>query len=338
MGLHFCQRQAPQSVETCAAPGGHTRLLRPDKHAQHAVIAGAVGTGKSTAVRKAILQLEEPKGAVYFLPPTMLFGFSSALANALGYNRPAGWADRVANFFTGESKPPPAVAPTTSEPHATWMRLEPCLVKAAARYRAKHGAPPVLVLDAMDLVAKEDPSFFLEVQDFARRCADTGILRVVLVVSEGRGLPLLQSLSTDTRAGVIYEVGDVSDNEATEWLTKNYNLDAARAAALVDTVAGGRLWMLSNYGASSRSVDAISRELDIQTGVDLLHVGLRPDAPLFRALLSANAIATGKAHALLPGAKLQQLLSRNILSAHPDGTYTFHDRHVLRYMVRAGQR
>ena len=35
--------------------------------------------------------------------------------------------------------------------------------------------------------------------------------------------------------------------------------------------------------------------------------------------------------------KVQELLRLNILLAHPDGTYSFHDRHVTRFMQRAGR-
>ena len=314
-----------------------TKLLQPNEKAQYAVIVGAAGTGKSTAVRSAVRSLFERKGAVYFLPPTLLTSFSSELASVLGYYRPIRWADRVVRLVTGETKEGVQTlgSPLTAEPQATWSVLEPCLVKAAARYRAKHGKPAALVLDGMDLVSKKDPSFFLKMQDFAKKCADAGILSVVLVFSDGRALPLLQSSSAITRAGIIYEVGDVSDIDASVWLSKEYNVEAERAAKLVDSVAGGRFPLLIMCGTSSKSVDAISRELDVKVREGLREVGVRPNAPLFRALLTMKAIAIDEAHELLPKAKVQELLNLNILSAHPDSTYTFHDRHVMRFMERA---
>jgi hypothetical protein len=332
----FFKDRLPNRVERAQLHKDITQLLRPDEKAQYAVIVGAVGAGKSTAVRKAILELEEPKGAVYFLPPTLLIGFSSALANALGYYRPAGWADRAVRFFTGGTKGEAAAPRGTAEPQATWSVLEPCLIKAAARYCAMHGAPPVLVLDAMDLVAKADPSFFLTMQDFAKKCADMGILRVVLVCSDdGRALPLLQASSAITRADVIYEVGDISDEDATAWLETDYKMERSRAEALVDTVAGGRFPLLLMCGASPKSVDAISEEVAGKTELDLWTAGVSPTAPLFRAMLPVNRIEMPAAQHLLPESKLQALLSSNILSAHADRTYTFHDRHVERFVQRA---
>ena len=232
--------------------------------------------------------LEKPKGVVYVLPPTLLSGFSSALADALGYRRPVAWASRVVRLFTGEIKQ--AGTPPASEPHATWHALEPCLVRAAELYTSKHGVPPVLVLDDMDLVAKKDPEFFVKMQDFAKKCADTGMLSVMLVVSDGRVLPLLQSSSAITRAGDICEVGDISDEEARGLLSKMYSVKDADAAALVDQVAGGRFPLLMKCGLSSKSLDAISRELDIKVEEDLQQVGMPPTAPLFCKLLSSSRI------------------------------------------------
>ena len=259
--------------------------------------------------------LKEPKGVVYFLPPTLLSGFPSALADTLGCRRPV----------------------ATSEPHATWQALEPCILKAAELYTTKHGVPPVLVLDGMDLVAKEDPAFFLKMQDFAKKSADMGTLNVMFVISNGHALPLLQSSSAITRAGVIYEVGDISDEEATKWLIKEYAVNDTKAAALVHQIAGGCFPLLTMCGISKKSVGAISEELDTKTEEDLQQAGVSPDALLFRSLLSLKRIKRNKALEMLPEAQVQELLSLNILFAHPDRTYSLHDRHVERFMERRSQ-
>ena len=228
--------------------------------------------------------------------------------------------------------------PTISEPHATWQALEPCLVRAAELYTSKHGVSPVLVLDGMDLVAKENPEFFVKMQNFAKKCADTGTLSVMLVNGDGRALQLLQSSSAITRAGVICEVGDISDEEARSLLSNTYSVkDVDRAAALVDQVAGGRFPLLTMCGMSKKSLDAISEELDTKTEEDLQQAGVSPDALLFRSLLSLKRIKRNKAHEMLPKARVQELLSLNILLAHPDRTYTFYDRHVENFMARRFQ-
>ena len=328
--LPFRGDRSPNMIPRTQLQADLAKMMQPGGTTRYAVVVGAAGTGKSTAVRKAVRDLEPPWGAVYFLPPTLVAGFSPALAEALGFYRPLRWADRLVRLFSGEIKEA-AAPPPASEPHATWRTLEPFIIKAAARYVDKHGVAPVLVLDAMENVAKDDPAFFLKVQDLAKKCADMKILRVVLVFSDGRALPLLQSSSAITRASDIYEVGDVSDKEAAVWLESEYKVEPERAAEIVDTVAGGRFPLLAMCGESSRPLAAISHELDDQTRVHLQRAGVGASDPLIAALLSAGRIDQDRAHELLSELKTMELLSANILSAHPDRTYSFHDRHVARF-------
>ena len=315
-----------------------TRLLQPDDYAQYAVVVGAAGTGKSTAVRRAAAALGYPKGVVYSLCSTLLAGFSSQLAVSLGYRHPIRWADRLVRLLTGETREEVSSPPLTAEPHATWQRLEPCLVAAAQRYRAKHGASAVLVLDGLDLVAKEDPRFFALLQDFAKKCADMRILHLVLVFSDGLALPMLQSSSAFTRAGTTLEVGDLSDAEATSGLVSQLGVEPARARALVQSVAGGRFPLLLAAAASTQPLDAMRRQLDVQTRVSLRRAGVRADARLLRLLRSSGRVSADQAEALMPLHHISELLARNILSVHPDRTYTFHDRAVQCFFERAGVR
>jgi hypothetical protein len=315
-----------------------TQLLRPDEYAQYAVVVGAAGTGKSTAVRRAVAALGQPKGVVYFLCSTLLTGFSSELAASLGYRRPIGWAGRLVRLLTGETREEVSSPPLTAEPHATWQRLEPILVSAAQLYYAKHGKPAVLVLDGLDQVAKEDARFFAKLQDFAKKCADMRILRLVLVFSDGLALPMLQSSSAFTRAGIVLEVGDLSDAEATSWLVSQLGVQPQRAQELVQSVTGGRFPLLLAAAASSQSLDAMRRQRDVQTRVSLRRAGVRADARLLRLLCSAGCVSADQAEALMPLGQIEQLLARNILSVHPDRMYTFHDRAVECFFMQAAQR
>ena len=315
-----------------------TRMLRPGDYAQYAVIVGAAGTGKSTAVRTAIAALEKPKGVVYYLCSTLLIGFSSDLATSCGYYCPIRWADRLVRLLTGESKAEASAPPVTSEPHATWQRLEPRLIAAAQRYRAKHGAPAVLVLDGLDLVAKEDAAFFTKLQDFAKKCADMRILRLVLVFSDGCALPMLQSSSAFTRAGRVLEVGDLSDADALQWLVQTLRVEPQRAQTLVQTVAGGRFPLLLSAAASEEPLDAMRRTLDVQTRLSLRRAGVAADARLLRALRSQRVVGADEAETMMQRDVIERLLAYNILSVHPDRTYTFHDRHVEYFFDTAARR
>jgi hypothetical protein len=303
---------------------------------RYVVIVGAAGTGKSTAVRRAVRALPAPKGTIYFLAPSSVSCFSTELAHAVGHYRTARWADACLRLVTGETKeeaPPPAAA---AEPHATWNVLRLSILRAAKRYLDAHGEPPTLVLDGMDLVARRDVDFFLELQDFAKLCADKGILRLVFVFSDGRALPLLQASSAFTRARAVYEVCDIDDAEAVAWLQAEYQLDGARAKDIVASIAGGRFPLLRQCADSRGTLEEMREVLDTKTAADLIRLGVSPTAPLFRALVAnGGRVKESAAAALLDDAKLQELLRLDILSAHADRTFSFNNRHVARFVQRA---
>jgi len=313
-----------------------SELLTPSRpsETQYVVIVGAAGTGKSTSVRRAVRALPAPKGAIYFLAPSAVSCFSTELAQAVGHYRTARWADACLRLATGETKeeaPPPAAA---AEPRATWNALRLSILRAAKQYRDAHGVPPTLVLDGMDLVARRDVDFFLELQDFAKLCADKGVLRVVFVFSDGRALPLLQASSAFTRARAVYEVCDIDDAEAVAWLQAEYQLDGAKD--IVASIAGGRFPLLRQCADSRGTLEEMRKVLDTKTAADLIRLGVSPTAPLFRALVTnGGRVTESAAAALLDDAKLQELLRLNILSTHADRTYSFNNRHVALFVQRA---
>src|SRR6185312_4240261 len=85
--------------------------------------------------------------------------------------------------------------------------LHPALSMAAVAYKSKHGHRPTLVMDAADLVAKEDPALFTSLQNDAKRGADKGGLpfNIVFVSSEGTVLPLLMANSARSRMRKPFE-------------------------------------------------------------------------------------------------------------------------------------
>ena len=315
---------------------GLTAMLQPTDKAEYCVVVGASGTGKSTALRKALLELPTPRGAVYFLPASTLAGFSVSLARTVGFYRPTSWIDAVKRALTGETKEETLPPPSETEPRASWQLLEPFLLKAAGLYAAKYSVPATLVLDGMDLVAKADAAFFATLLDFAKRCADAGVLQVVLVVSDGAALPLLQSSSAITRADVILEVPDLPDAAAVDWLIRDYKVPSPRAADLVAQLAGGRFPLLRMCGTSPLPLDMLRDRLDRRCRHRL--AASRVDAAhcVFAALLAApdGRLEFAVAERLLAAGELDALLRNNILSAHPDDTVGFQDRHTQRFFER----
>ena len=309
----------------------HSELLdllsphsEPETHC-YAVVVGASGTGKSTAVRKAVRAVGSGsvKGAVYFLAPTGITSFSSALMRALDCHEPFSLLS-LRYLLSKESSLP--------QPVATWRMLAPKLQAAAALFQARHGRPAVLVLDAMDLVAEEAPPFLTELQAFAKECADRGTLRLVLVCSDGHALPLLQGNSALSRALPPLEIGDIGDAEAVAYLVA-LGVGVERAEALVREVAGGRFPLLQTCAISAKSVQAIVQQLHGKTAATLRKAGVSPTCPLFAQLLAHKVIPEAAALKLLGSHVTATLLGLGILAAHPDGTLTFHSRHVESFVA-----
>ena len=174
-------------------------------------------------------------------------------------------------------------------------------------------------------------------QDFAKACADGGIMRVVFIFSDGDALPLLLSSSAVSRCkkNKIYEVGDISDADAVKFVVSRYGKEEQLATELVETITGGRFTLLQNYGKSTKPLDAIRKVLDNKTGDDLNDANVAPTHPFFNVLLASKSIDTKKAHELLTKASAQALLRLNILAVHPNGTYTFNNHHVEAHIKKA---
>ena len=145
-------------------------------------------------------------------------------------------------------------------------------------------------------------------------------------------LPLLLSSSAESRCDKdhIYEVGDISDDDAVTFITSRYGKSEALARELVETITGGRFTLLQSYGKTAKPLAAIRQVLDIEINLRLKAAGVRPTHPLFMALSLAASASINKdaAAEMLEPSKLSALLRLNILAAHTDGTYTFNTRRV----------
>jgi hypothetical protein len=310
-------------------------LLRPEESDKYGVVIGEHGTGKSTAVRDAIMELEEPKGVVYFSCPEVLKDFGQDMAAAVGYKFVAwdfigGWRRRLSGV-NGSEDP----VPSSDEPLASYRVLRRALKKTARAYKKKHKRPLVLVIDAADRVAKKDPDFFFTLQDFAKDCADEGILRVVFVSSEGVALPMLQSSSAWSRALRPVEIGEISDEDAVKYLeSRGVRRDEALDA--VKTITGGRFSLLTDkatYNGKSNEEWLVELERGIRDrlktkNIQILHT-------CFRSLLAGQAMSKESLlENKLSSSDIEYLLKENILSLHSNGTYSFQARYVQKFFEK----
>eukprot|EP00732_Lithocolla_globosa_P002774 Lithocolla_globosa_v1_NODE_1945_length_2247_cov_4.583485.p1 type:complete len:419 gc:universal NODE_1945_length_2247_cov_4.583485:393-1649(+) len=311
-------------------------LFTPVVSTSYCVVVGETGVGKSTAVRQSIRGIPEPKGVVYFdTPPVSLEMFSINLGKTVGFSTEridlVGGIRRWLSGLTGGGE---HAVPLADEPKGTWNLLEEELITTAEKFKSKHGRPPVLVIDGADLIAKHDPTFFVRLQNFAKSSADRGKLRVVFVASEGHALPLLLESSAKSRLEV-YEVGDVSDKQAVEFLVE-HDIPEDRANDAVKTITGGRFSLLQEYvrGFKTKTNAQFREEFRIETNTSIFECGVEKNHKFFNETVEHGVMKLDAAIHLLSKQQLSCLLSKNVLAQHPDKTYTLQSRHVERFFAK----
>jgi hypothetical protein len=280
------------------------------------LIVGETGTGKSTAIREAVSELEVPRGVVYFMSPESPRYFTLGLAKILNYDPYAlDLFGTLKRRITGRSE---------AVPQTDFQVLRDDLTKAAEKYKAKHGRQPVLIIDAADFIAKRDPALMLEIQDFAKTEADASRLRIVFASNEDSTLPLMTASSSIERARIV-EIGDITDEQAINYL-KVFNVPEDRAIDAVANIIGGRLIDLVQYASSYSMFTKFKSNADYRKPFDigirstLVDLNLRKDHSLFDALKSGPvAVDTAKTKV-----SAEQL----VLAQHADQTLSFHSRVV----------
>lgn len=173
--------------------------------------------------------------------------------------------------------------------------------------------------------------FFSEIQTFANSCADRNVLHIVFVSNDG-ALPLSLASSASRRANSTFEVGEISDTDATAYLL-SLGADPARARELVSTLAGGNFPLLHKYGKSKLPMATVRRMLNSESAISLLRLGVSTHHPLFAHLTQNAVIQTDTVCSMITEALFEGLLKRNILAVHSNGTCTFQNRHVAAFLT-----
>ncbi|KJE91904.1 hypothetical protein CAOG_08649 [Capsaspora owczarzaki ATCC 30864] len=309
-------------------------VLRPKEMTRYPVVVGETGCGKTSAVLDAIRP--NRTGIVYHIVKSeVLVSVPGLLAGSLAFEpNQFKFADAYLVDRGATLKDKPA-----EEPFKSWEALVADLEIVAAQFKAKHGHPATLVIDAVDMIAKKGPELLHVIQDFAKSAADANLLNVVLVTSDGSTLPALKESSAMTRARVV-EVGDLTDQQAVTYLVRrDIHEDLAKRA--VAEIAGGRLILLNNLADDLlfKTVDEIFREFYLETRGALLRLigvldafDISPPVSSTFCLLSRGARDFDAVERSLGLDLTKKLLATNIniLAYHPNKTYTLHSRHVQR--------
>ena len=311
-------------------------LLRPTAvTCTYAVIVGEHGTGKSTAVRNAARAkgTDGANGVVYFEIGDVSH-FSIDLISCLNATVPEiDWRGAVRRRVEATTKDE-AHVDLSKEPLETWLTITRPLEAAAMEFYQKYNRPMTLVIDGVHKFVDKDsaaPHFLHKLQDFAKDAATTGNLQVVFVSSDKTALVHMQGNSSWSRAGTPFEIGDIDDKDAADFLVRRSGLDQARATELVRDVTGGRFALLLKADAST-DVAATRKQKYTATDTMLKQLGLSPTHPFFTQLVASKCIDTNKALDVLEKEKIEALLTANVIAARANGTYVAHSRHVETFL------
>jgi ABC-type oligopeptide transport system ATPase subunit len=327
--------QAPDADAKVKRPKLHASLkavLRPSETKQYVVIVGENGTGKSTAVRQVLSKLEEPKGVVY-INCSQYNRFSLQLSRLIGYEAESDIRGGIKRYIERGNREDSL--DFSQEPSATFRKLATPLLEAAGQYKAATNRPMVLVIDSTDILAKRDPLFLEELQTYAKDCADRGTLRVVFVSSDRTALHFLMSKSAWSRASVPFEIGEISDEDAVQYLV-DCNIPKDIAEKAVHTFTGGLFRILNDFVSrysQGQTLDEIIDSENWKLSAKLRKLEINKHNEAFRHLLTHGFIVEDVALSFLSVKAVDALVANNILALHPNTKLTFHHRHVAAWFA-----
>ena len=308
-------------------------ILQPDHSKQYFVILGEKGVGKSTAVRQAIRQLEEPRGVIYIMAPNAAASFFvSQLAQTVSYRKALNFFGRLWTLVSGDSD-----SGEEDASDSLWGRLQRKLLEVGKAYLAKYKRPPVLVIDAADKIYKKDPDLLFDIQALAKDGADSGCLRVVFVISETSAFEMLQSHSHASRSRTFL-VGEIEDDEAVDYLVSK-GINKENATDAVARITGGRFALLNDYIGDHQdglTNDQVLANYHAATDSALVRMEIEIADELF-SVVSTESLKVGRAERMIGPDKLAQLTRENILTVNPSTRLVaFNSRHVQTFFTEAG--
>ncbi|KAI9779927.1 MAG: hypothetical protein M1839_007083 [Geoglossum umbratile] len=285
------------------------KLITPTEEPQgYSLVIGEHGTGKTSVVQLAVDSLKKPKGIVYVMIPNTDEVNTNPTIVIDAVKKALGWSSDLVLDSRNTSTHIFEVLDTFS--------------RVALRYRKAHQAIPVLIIDN----ANRLPQLLLaQIQDFAKEASDSGIATVIFVSSEGRIPRRMRERSAWSRVKRVFEIGDVSRDEALQYLRLK-GIDDEMAARIYELV-GGRMILLQSAASNIRDgvrIDDLRHALFNEAKGQLEAAGVLPGDKFYKQgkaiiskLLKENAIPDYTYRAMVGDNEIREkMLQKNVFSHH----------------------
>jgi len=259
------------------------RILTPRKPSEasnYYLITGEHGTGKTTAIKQACRNVGS--GVIYMEVPEYIANFALVFANATGFE------SRVSGFFPwlnqqifGEKM----IVSVDLANQGNWMPIYNKFKETAKWYEAKHGKVPVLVIDNVNEIAKQNPEMLQVLQNGAKSAIDNQHFVTVFVASDGTAPEQLTGRSAFSR-GDTYRIWDINQKQVFEYLKKRGLEDVdGTLYSRVFNLVGGRLQTLNSVSTKllwGQSFEDVKNSLfgDVKKHVDNCWKTFEPDEEL----------------------------------------------------------
>ena len=209
------------------------------------VVFGPAGTGKSNVVRTVCVRVEkrrnkpEYKGVsgVIYMEIGSPRQFAYHLAKACGVPVEPNWYDTVVSKLFASMTTSLTLPSNDADALASVL---PIIAEGGKKYKETHHRIAVLFIDGADILAKQkDRSLYINLVDWAKKCANEDSLQIVLVSSDSHVLALDQQ-SFKSRLADLIEVNDINRDQAAKLMENKYHFEKYFAELIYDRV-GGRL-------------------------------------------------------------------------------------------------
>ena len=319
-------------------------ILLNKRTRSYGVILGPTGTGKSCLTMKVCSKY--PSRVIYN-HITVNGALPLQLANAINMKLRSTFIDQLmAKILPGyESN---FVLPETFEESLDFV-LNIINLQAQQLLKICDKKVVTLVLDGVDLIAKQSREDFITLIDLCKNLADKGNVNVILVSSEERIVSLMKQTSSRSRSGNIVEILDLSKDVAVKYLKKFnvpnpediYHITGGRMIYLIQCI------QLVNFLSSTTTLK--SEEIFETVGKEIIGRNVYPAIEAFvrlnhqlkytimKRMLSKNEVNVEDLRVSCCGdgefyEVLQKLVNGNILRYTSKQTVTWHNAIIKNYL------